>query len=152
LYALNPDFQMLWKTGIGKSDHARMTLSPDGQFVYAGALLPVEGNSEQPTFLAINAQTGKATSMPFPNEKNAFHDPVVIKHPDGADYIYIAANSNDSGVLRTVKNAPNEKPGDRIAKLTQISEVTGLFSQPAPDSMALPAKGDLSGKKLFVVW
>ena len=149
LYALNPDFEMLWKTGIGTSANARMTLSPDGQFVYATGLLPEQG----PSFLAINAQTGKAPpSMSFENAINKFHVPVVIKHPDGADYIYIAANSGDNGVLRTVKNVPNEQPGDSIAELTKIYEEPGLFSQPAPDSAVLHKNDDLSKKKLYVLW
>jgi hypothetical protein len=89
--------------------------------------------------------------MDFPNETKAFHDPVVIKHPEpaGADYIYIAANSQNNGVLRTVENVPNREPGDR---LTQIAEEKGFFSQPAPDSAVLPAGGDLSKKKLYVLW
>ncbi len=152
LYALNPDLQMLWKTGIGTSADARMTLSPDGQFVYATALLPGEKDERKPTFLAINAQTGKTTSMPFPNETKAFHDPVVIRHTGGADYIYIAANSQNNGVLQTVSNVPNEETGDRIAKLTPVNKQEGLFSQPAPDSAVLPAGADLSTKKLYVLW
>ena len=151
LYALNPDLKMLWRTGIGTSKDARMTLGPDGQFIYATGLLP-DGNNKKPNLLAINAQTGKTTGMDFPSETKAFQRPVVIKHPDGADYIYVAANSQNSGVLWTVINVPTEVVGDRIARLSRVMEERGLFSQPAADSAAPPQKGDLASKKLYVVW
>ena len=151
LYALNPDLQMLWRTGVGTSEFARMTLSPDGQYLYATVFLP-DGNNKKPGLLAINAQSGKAPPLfDFPSETKTFHNPVVIKHPDGnTDYIYIAANSQN-GVLRTVKNTPTLASGDRIASLSQVKEETGLFSQPAPDATAPPSGGDLSTKKLYVV-
>lgn len=149
LYALNPDLQMLWRTGIGTSADARMTLSPDGRFVYATVNLA----DDKKGLLAINAQTGKSPPMlVFPPETKFFHNPVVIKHPDGADYIYIAANSQNSGVLRTVKNVAQGKIGDRIALLSQVKQEDekGFFSQPAADSTS--PKDDLSTKKLYVVW
>lgn len=155
IYALNPDFQMLWRTGIGTSEKARMTLSPDGQFVYAAGLLP-DGNNKKAKLLAINAQTGTSTELPnksaFPKASKVFENPVVVRHPDGADYIYVAANSQSNGVLKTIKNEPQGEIGDRIAALSQVKEENGLFSQPAPDSTVPPAKGDLSAKKLYVVW
>jgi hypothetical protein len=151
LYALNPDLKMLWRTGIGTSKDARMTLGPDGQFIYATGLLP-DGSNKKPTLLAINAQTGKTTGMDLPSETKAFQRPVVIKHPDGADYIYVAANSQNSGVLWTLINVPTEVVGDRIARLSRVMEERGLFSQPAADSAAPPQKGDLASKKLYVVW
>lgn len=153
LYALNPDLQMLWRTGIGTSAKARMTLSPDGQFVYATGIWPGDGGTKTTGMLAINAQTGKTpTKFLFPPETTTFHNPVVIKHPGGADYIYLAANSQDSGVLRTVKNVPSGVSGDRVAEISPVKEEKGLFSQPAPDATAPPQSGDLKSKKLYVVW
>ena len=156
IYALNPDFQMLWRTGIGTSEKARMTLSPDGQFVYAAGLLP-DGENKKAKLLAINAQTGTSTELPnefaFPEASKVLENPVVVRHPDGgADYIYVAANSKSNGVLKTIKNVPTGEIGDRIADLKQVKQETGFFSQPAPDSAVPPAKGDLSAKKLYVVW
>ncbi|MFZ0751070.1 MAG: hypothetical protein WAM70_17025, partial [Pyrinomonadaceae bacterium] len=154
LYALNPDLQMLWTTGVGTSASARMTLSPDGQYLYATVFLS-DGNNKKPGLLAINAQSGKAPPLlNFPAETKIFHNPVVIKHPDGnSDYIYIAANSQNTGVLRTLRNRPpTGASGDRIASVTQVSEAKGLFSQPAPDATVPRSGGDLSSKKLYVVW
>jgi len=149
LYALNPDLQMLWRTGVGTSASARMTLGPDGQYLYATVFLP-DGNNRTPGLMAINAQSGKAPRLLiFPPETKTFHNPVVIKASDGqADYIYIAANSQNSGVLRTVRNQPTVSSGDRIAAIGHVKNETGLFSQPAPDGTA----DNLLSKKLYVVW
>ncbi len=149
LYALNPDLQILWRTGVGTSASARMTLGPlgpGGQYLYATVFLP----DKAPGLLAINAQSGKAPPLLiFPSETKTFHNPVVIRTSDGkADYIYIAANSQNTGVLRTVRNQLIVN-GDRIASLSQVKNETGLFSQPAPDATA---GGDLLSKKLYVVW
>jgi hypothetical protein len=155
IYALNPDLKMLWRTGIGTSNDARMALSPDGQFVYAVGLLP-DGDNKKPALLAINAQTGSSTELSkefaFPKETKYFKNPVVVRHPGGSDYIYVAANSRDSGVLKTTKNSPEGEIGESTAKLERIKDEKGLFSQPAPDSIAPPAEGDLAAKKLYVVW
>jgi hypothetical protein len=149
LYALNPDLQMLWRTGVGTSASAHMTLSPDSQYLYATVFLP-DGNNKTPGLLAINAQSGKAPRLlTFPSETKTFHNPVVIKTSDGkADYIYIAANSQNSGVLRTVRNQPILSSGDRIASISHVKNEMGLFSQPVPDGTA----GNLLSKKLYVVW
>ena len=147
LYALNPDLQMLWRTGVGTSASARMTLGPDGQYLYATVFLP-DGNKG---LLAINAQSGQAPSLhTFDPATKVFHNPVVIKHPgsDG-EYIYIAANSQNSGVLRTLRNQPTLTSGDRIASISHVKNETGLFSQPAPDATT---GSDLLSKKLYVVW
>lgn len=150
LYALNPGLQMLWRMGVGTSASVRMTLSPDGQYLYATVFLP-DGNNKTPGLLAINAQSGKTPPLlSFPSETKTFHNPVVIKTSDGkADYVYVAANSQNSGVLRTVRNQPTIVGGDRIASISLVKNELGLFSQPAPDGKAA---GDLLSKKLYVVW
>ncbi len=150
LYALNPNLQMLWRIGVGTSASARITLGPDGQYLYATVFLP-DGNNKMPGLLAINAQSGTAPRLlTLPSETKTFHNPVVIKASDGkADYVYIAANSQNSGALRTVRNQPTVASGDPIASISHVKNETGLFSQPAPDGMA---GGDLLSKRLYVVW
>ncbi|HKY44353.1 MAG TPA: hypothetical protein VJM50_14800 [Pyrinomonadaceae bacterium] len=145
LYALNPDLQMLWRMGVGTSASARMTLGPDGQYLYATVFLP-DGQSKKPGLLAINAQNGKAPSLgSFPPETKTFHNPVVIKSGN-AEYIYLAANSQNSGVLRTLRNQP-ATTGDRIASISRVKDELGLFSQPAAD-----AGSNFLSKELYVVW
>jgi len=149
IYALNPDLRLLWRMSMGKTESARMTLSPDGRFVYATGIW-VDGNDKKCGLLAINAQTGKSSArLDFPAEITSFHAPVIVKHPDGADYIWIAANSTDSGVLRCIKNKPSGKEGDKVAKPTTLWEKKGFFSQPILDATT-PEK-DLSNKTLYVV-
>ena len=150
LYALNPDLQMIWRTGVGTSASARMTLGPDGHYLYAAVLLP-DGQNKKPGLLTINAQNGKAPGLhAFPSGTKTFHNPVVIKYPGSdAEYIYIAANSQNSGVLRTMRNQPNLKSPDRVASISDVKTESGLFSQPAPDAKA---SGDFHSKKLYVVW
>ena len=71
IYALNPsmgttdnhgnvlDPKKLWDVGIENPDKARITLSPDGRFLYA--LARFKGSESQ--LVAINAQTGKDTHL-----------------------------------------------------------------------------------------
>jgi hypothetical protein len=71
IYALNPsmgrtdnhgnvlDARKLWDVAIENPDKARITLNPDGRFLYA--LARFGGSKSQ--FAAINAQTGKDTQL-----------------------------------------------------------------------------------------
>jgi hypothetical protein len=149
VYALNPDLQMLWRMGIGTSADARITLSPDGQFVYATGRLP-RGQATMPALLAINAQTGiSSAEVAFPAAIKVFHHPVVVKHPDGADFIYVTANSQNDGVFKTLKNVLEGELGRRMAKLDEVRTEAGLFSQPVTSSTV--PKSDLKAKRLYVV-
>ncbi len=164
IFALNPDFapldaaghpRKLWWITLGNaaSADARITLSPDGRFLYVLALL-----SDESKFLVINTQTGKDVDLihevpdpKFPTNLLTLYNPVVARHEDGADYVFIAGNLGTKGVLWGVKNkAVMTRDGDYQAKLTEewMDETDGKIGQPILDS--IPEKpADLSAKKLY---
>jgi hypothetical protein len=164
IFALNPDFapldsadhpRKLWWITLGNaaSADARITLSPDGQFLYALALL-----SDESKFLVINAQTGKDVDLihevpdpKFPTKLLTLYHPVVARHEDGADYVFIAGNLGTGGVLWGVKNKPIlTRGGDYQAKLTKVwmNETDGKIGQPILDPIP-DRPADLSAKKLY---
>jgi len=164
IFALNPDFapldtvkhpRKLWWTSLGNaaSADARITLSPDGRFVYVLAMF-----SKESKFLAINAQTGKdvdliyeVTDPKFPADLLTLYNPIVARHEDGADYVFIAGNLGTKGVLWGVKNVPAmTQDGDYQAKLTKawIDEIDAKIGQPILDSIS-DRPADLSAKKLY---
>lgn len=155
LFALNPDLRLMWRAGGGASDKARLTLSPDGRFLYA-----TEIRDDKAALLAINAQTGRTVESAFPSATRAFHAPVVVRHPGGADYVFVGANTANTGVLRCVMNDSTlqrpavDETGDTTARLRPCSgwtDVTGLVGQPMLESTIPAPNQDLSGKKLFAV-
>jgi hypothetical protein len=164
LFALNPDLaplddaghpRKLWWTSFGNaaSSDARITLSPDGRFVYVLAMF--SGDSK---FLAINSQTGKDVDLiyevpdpKFPAKLFTLYNPLVARHEDGADYVFIAGNLGTQGVLWGVKNKPAmTQDGDYTAKLTKVwmDETNGKIGQPILDPKA-DGPADLSAKKLY---
>jgi hypothetical protein len=152
IYALNPALRMIWRRSIDVNPAPRMTLNPDGQFLYAAGTVA----RDTPGLQAINAQTGRAEDFALPRETRAFQMPVVVRHRDGADFVFVAANSIDNGLLLCLKNVPTVAPdaetgiapGDTVAHLEKAYQLSGLSSQPILDN-AEP--GDLQNKYLYYV-
>jgi hypothetical protein len=165
IIALNPDYapvdqagyprKLWWRTlGNAASADAKITLSADGQFLYALALF-----SDESKFLAINARTGKDVDLNYeapdsnlPAKLLTLYNPVVAKDEDGADYVFIAGNLGTKGVLRSVRNKPvMTLDGDNQAKLTTVwtmDEAGAKIGQPILDSIA-DKPADFSSRKLY---
>ena len=151
VYGLNPDLQELWKYTLGDKLTSRVTVGPSGQFVYL--LARNEG------LITIHAQTGETFFNELPKQdalKNldnpTLHAPVVIRHPDGTEKIYVAANSANNGVLAAFNNfktGPDE--GIKAAEHWPA----GLWRQPIIDQLppADPAKpaAPNAAKKMYAV-
>src|SRR5262249_12608187 len=129
IFALNPEVgeldnngkvvhpEKLWDVAIENPAIAKITLSPDGRFLYA--LSQFSGNKSQ--FIGINAQTGKDVQLPdFPDNLNSFRNPVVVRGLKGVDFVYITGNSGSGATLWGVQNDPVTQDGDLLARLTAV--------------------------------
>lgn len=112
IFAINPDAApvdasgnpyKLWWLAADSSATVRLTLSPDGNFLYFLGRI-----GENSRFLAINAHTGHSVelgaAMPFPRNVTTFYSPSVAKHRSGADYIFVSGNTGTQGILWAIKN------------------------------------------------
>lgn len=153
VYGLNPDLQELWKVNLTNTGSSRLTVGPSGEFVYL--------TSRTEGLVAINAQTGECFTNPLPNQEAlkgidnpALHAPVVIRHPDGTEKIYAAANSANTGVLACFDNfKTNSDYGLAKGEIKQAWKIEGLFSQPSLDPIQPNPKEEDSSKskKLYSV-
>jgi hypothetical protein len=154
VYALNPALQQLWKVTLGDNRTSRVTVGPSGRFVY----LTTAGEG----LVTVNAQTGESFFNPLPNqdvlknaESPALHAPVVIRHPDGTEKIYAAANSVNDGALALFNN-PKTTPGaGDSGKITPAGSgwpLKGLWSRPIPDQLSPGSEADPNpSKQLYTV-
>jgi hypothetical protein len=165
IFALNPEVgqldkngkvvhpEKLWEVATNDEKTARITLSPDGRFLYALALF--SGKKSQ--FIAINAQTGKDVQLPekehFPDNLNSFRNPVVARGLKGVDFVYITGNSGSGATLWAVQNDPVTQGGDLLARLTAVwkyaLENGSAVGQPILDPTMPPVGEGLSKKKLY---
>jgi hypothetical protein len=149
----NPDLlvpRKLWWTSVESSEPTKITLSPDGSFVYALAKI-----SRKNKFLAINAQTGKDVEMVLPDSLESFRNPVVARHKGGSDYVFIAANTLEHGEMWAIRNVPDPIPGgDLLAIETLWSKqfeknqfvgqpILGPFPGERPDVLTDLSKNEL---------
>jgi hypothetical protein len=154
---LNPDLQELWRVLLESKDTSRVTVGPSGEFVYLTA--------RDEGLIAINAQTGEHFTKELPKDpkqdklkridNQALHAPLVIRHPDGTEKIYVAANSLNSGVLACFNNFKTKfkKSGSEAITNAEGWEAKfGLYSQTAIDSLETGSKEHPSKtKKLYSV-
>jgi hypothetical protein len=155
---LNPDLQELWKITLKDKSTSRLTVGPEGKYLYLAA--------KNEGLVMINVQTGDYTTDTLSNQysirnsdKLVLHAPIVIRHPDGTDKIYIAANSVNSGVLDCFDNL-NTKPGKynyktKMEPLKRCWKLSGLWSQPTPDRLPTRKTPDSKlaneNKKIYAV-
>lgn len=145
VFGFNPDLQELWKVTLQDKTTSRITVGPGGKYIY----LSTKGKG----LVAINAQTGNELPKKNTIKDAAFSTlsaPVVIRHPDGTEKIYVAGNSTEDGALACFNNNIKEiKPC-----LGAWNKLNGLWSQIIPDQLppdvpADPEKG--SNKKIYAV-
>ena len=169
IYALNPDVgeldkdgkvvhpQELWNVGIDDENSAKITLSPDGHFLYALARVAGVKKSE---VIAVNAQTGKDVALlpdkagkPFPGDLSSFRNPVVVRGLKGVDFIYITGNSGSASILWGVRNDPVKQSGDYLAQLTRAWDhplgPNSVVGQPILDPIAPSGNDGLRNKRLY---
>jgi hypothetical protein len=170
IFALNPEVgeldkngkvvhpEELWRVAISDEVSARITLSPDGQFLYA--LAKFAGKKSE--FVAINAQTGKDVTLrpdkagkAFPDDLNSFRNPVVARGLKGVDFVYITGNSGSGATLWAVRNDPVTQSGDFLARLTAVwkypLEQKTVVGQPILDPTVPALSEGLTKKKLYFV-
>ena len=141
VYGLNPDLQELWKVTLTTATPGGVSVGvgPSGRFVY----LISKGEG----LVAIDAQTGERVTIAAPtdgsqskladNRNITFHAPVVIRHPDGTEKIYVAANSANDGVLANFDNSVTRVGQSRSGTITAgWQPLPGLWSQPIPDQLS----------------
>lgn len=134
IISLNPDLQELWEVTVDPSASSAITLGPDGRFVYALAKV---GNETK--FLAINAQTGQQVEIPkFPSNLNTLRNPVAVHLENGMDFIAVAGEEGNKGMLWITRNVPKSTNADSLATLTKRWEYPGAeggIGQPIPCSV-----------------
>jgi len=153
VYGLNPDLQELWKVVLAGKGASRLSVGPSGEFVYFTA--------RNEGLVAINAQTGEYFAKRLPNQEAVkgvdhpgLHTPVVIRHPDGTEKIYVAADAVNRGVLACFDNfKTNPDYGLAKGRIEPAWKKEGLFSQPGLDPIQPhPEEKDPSKtKKLYSV-
>ncbi len=159
IYGLNPDLQTLWEVPLTDLKTSRVTVGPSGQFVYL--ITKNEG------LLTINAQTGQFFENELPNQADlkvsddpTLHAPVVIRYPDpngnedGAEIIYVAANSAVSGVLARYNNrktVTGQEDSGAIDMADSWNPLIGLWGQPILDQLTPDSNTANPQKKIYVV-
>jgi hypothetical protein len=164
IFALNPEVgeldkngkvvrpEKLWEVAIGDENSTRITLGPDGHFLYV--LARFSGNKSR--FVAINAQTGKDVQLPpanFPDDLNSFRNPVVARGLKGVDFVYITGNSGSGATLWAVPNNPVTQNGDLLARFGEVwkypLEKNTAVGQPILNPTATPEGEGLTNKKIY---
>jgi len=164
IFALNPEVgeldksgkvvrpERLWKVATGDENSTRITLGPDGHFLYV--LARFVGNKSR--FAAINAQTGKDVQLPpadFPDDLNSFRNPVVARGLKGVDLVYITGDSGSGATLWAVSNDPVTQNGDLLARFGEVwkypLEKNTAVGQPILDPTATPEGVGLINKKVY---
>lgn len=134
-YGLNSDLQELWKVTLKDMTTSPLTIGPSGKYVY----LVTKGEG----LVAINAQTGELVESSLPNQQTlrscdnpVLFAPIVIRHPDGTEKIYVAANSTNDGVLTCYKNSytTNQTSSDSLKIKLQWNN-PGKWGQPIVDQL-----------------
>jgi hypothetical protein len=101
--------------GIQEPKTARITLSPDGHYLYAlGRFEDAKTKKTKSGFIAINAQTGKDVELlpekvnssesateqsDFPGDLTRFSNPVAAVGLRGVEYVFITGNSDSKRTL-----------------------------------------------------
>jgi hypothetical protein len=164
IFALNPEVgeldkngkvvrpEKLWDVATGDEKSTRITLGPDGHFLYV--LARFSGNKSR--FVAINAQTGKEIQLPpaeFPDDLNSFRNPVVARGLKGVDFVYISGDSGSGATLWAVQNDPVTQNGDLLARFGEVwkypLEKNTAVGQPILDPTATPEGEGLINKKIY---
>jgi hypothetical protein len=157
IYGFNPYIQELWKVTTGKVHTSRMTVDPDGEFVYL--LTQEEG------LVTVNAQTGEdcSTELKTAKDENAvLYAPVVVRYPgdsegnNAADKIYVAANAGNEGMLELFDNFNSSKTkldcNQKLRPGANWPPLKGLWSQPIADQMTVGGPGKANAdKKIYAV-
>lgn len=168
IFALNPDVgeldasgkvvhpEKLWEVATNDENTTKITLSPDGHFLYALARFA----GKKSRFIAINAQTGedfqllpgKVNASDFPDNLKTFRNPVVAEGLNGVDFIYITGNSGSGATLWGVRNDPATQSKDLPARLSSAwkypLEANSEVGQPILDPTTPPENKRLSLKQL----
>jgi len=133
VYGLNPDSQELWKVTLEDHKTSPLTLGPSGEFVYL--------TTQKEGLITINAQTGEKVANTLPNQPTlqdiddpTLHAPVVIRHSDGTEKIYVAANSANNGKLACFDNIKEKNSAPKITPCEgEWKTLTGLYTQLSVD-------------------
>jgi hypothetical protein len=168
IFALNPEVgeldasdkvvhpEKLWEVATADENTTKITLSPDGHFLYA--LARFTGGKSR--FIAINAQTGvdfqllpgKVNASDFPDNLNTFRNPVVAEGLNGVDFVSITGNSGSGATLWGVRNDPVTQNKDFVARLSPVwkypLESNSDVGQPILDPTTPPENKRLSLKQL----
>jgi hypothetical protein len=157
IYGLNADFKELWRVATATVRASRLTVDPDGEFVYL--LTQKEG------LVTINAQTGEVCSTEFKttSDTNAvLYAPVVVRYlgdsegNGAADKIYVAANGGNEGMLELFDNFNSSKTKldckEKIRAGLNWPPLKGLWSQPIADQLSVGTPGKANAdKKIYAV-
>ncbi len=155
VYGLNPDLQQLWMVTppLGALGTSRLTVGPSGAFVYLTA--------QNDGLITVNAQTGESCRNTLSNQDelkkvdSTLYAPVVIRHPDGTEIIYAAANSITGGVLERFQNSNNRETKIDCSKITAPApSAAGLWGQPIPDQLPVTDEKIVNpnpAKKIYAV-
>ncbi len=136
VFGFSPSLQELWKVTLHDKAVSRLTVGPGGRFVYLTA--------KHEGLVAINSQTGDYVSIELPNQKTlqdteipTLHAPVTVRHPDGSEIVFVAANSVGDGVLSrfAYRKMVERKSDPRTNALAELWSLPGPWSQPIPDQI-----------------
>jgi hypothetical protein len=154
LYGASTAHRLLWQYTIGASENWRMTLSPTGRYLYAIGIFENERR-----FWAINTATGIRQQLPINQAVDLsgkgfvieqFHSPVVAYHPEGADYVFVSANSNDAASLFLVRNSMDKRDPTAAPNLDGPHYIKGIGYQIAQPIISEGTTSSLQGKSLYV--
>jgi hypothetical protein len=158
LYAVNHAGRMLWLRKVGASADWRMTLSPNGWYLYAVGTI-----DRTPLFYAINTATGEIRNpLPKPPKSvqdlqgspitiTSFHNPVVAYNTEGADYVFLSANSDEKASLVFVKNRIEQNDPTAAPNLDPPQYIRGAGSQLGQPIITTGSDSSMKEKKLYVV-
>jgi hypothetical protein len=168
IVAYNPALQEIWRTGLLPTNVSPIAFNADGRYAYVLAKVAVEGPTHY-ALLRIDTATGETGAYDISYEENENEPvkpdfaqllkPVVVSkvvteavngRPLDVDYVFVAANTNETGVLQLVPF--KVKVNGRRLDVPPREDTEKFLVWNLMGKIAAPPVAGLDGNSLFVAW